>query len=111
MTREEFKYMFGIEQLMNFMGEIFGLVIEGEVGEETVLLYHEELEKELIPEDVLEILPNPILFHTYIYYEQSEWIIGIALGEKTNIPLFLVCLRDGARVYGKLLNEDEKNNI
>jgi len=100
--------MFGIEQLIEFMEEKFGVTVDSKaVGEETVLLYHEELDEKLISEDVLQILPNLVSFHTYIYIEKSEWIIGIALEAKTNNPLFLVCLKDGERVYEKLLNQGE----
>ncbi|MFK9091718.1 hypothetical protein [Bacillus salipaludis] len=103
--------MFGIEQLINFMENKFGVAVElNEVGKETVLLYHEELDEELISEDVLRILPNPVSFHIYIYNAKSEWIIGIALEANTNNPLFLVCLKDGVRVYEKLLNEGESKN-
>ncbi|NEY18575.1 hypothetical protein G4D61_01145 [Bacillus ginsengihumi] len=98
--------MFDIEQLKDFMEEKFGVAVElNAVGEETVLLYHEELDEELISEDVLQILSNPVLFHTYIYNEESEWIIGIALEAETNNSLFLVCLKNGVRVYKELLNE------
>lgn len=59
--------MFGMEQLIGFMKEKFGVTVESnDVGEETVLLYHEELDEKLISEDVLQILPNPVSFHTYI---------------------------------------------
>lgn len=98
--------MFSVKQLKDFMEEKFGVAIElNAVGEETVLLYHEELDEELISEDMLQILPNPVSFQTYIYNDESEWIIGIALEAKTNNPLFLVCLRNGVRVYEKLLNK------
>ena len=81
--------MFGFEQLIDFMEEKFGIIVElNEVGEETVLLYHEELDEKLISEDVLEILPNPVSFQTYIYNDESEWIIGVALGAESNNPLF-----------------------
>lgn len=101
--------MFSIEQLIDFMEEKFGVAVElNKVGEETILLYHEELDEELISDDVLQRLPNPVSFHTYIYNGESEWIIGIALEAKNNNPLFLVCLKDGIRVYEKLLNEGEK---
>jgi hypothetical protein len=103
--------MFGIKQLIDFMEEKFGVGVElNGVGEETVLLYHEELDEKLISEDVLQILPNPVSFHTYIYNEDSEWIIGIALEAETNNPLFLVCLKDGVRVYEKFLLERENKN-
>ncbi|MEI2368898.1 hypothetical protein [Niallia circulans] len=98
--------MFGIKQLKDFLEEKFGVGIEiNAVGEETVLLYHEELDGNLISKDVLQKLPNPVLFHTFIYEEESEWIIGIALEAETNNPLFLVCLKNGVRVYEKLLNQ------
>ncbi|WP_419393171.1 hypothetical protein [Cytobacillus praedii] len=98
--------MFGIEQLKDFMEEKFGVAVElSEVGEETVLLYHEELDEELISDDVLQILPNPVSFHTYIYNDESEWIIGIALEVETNKSLFLVCLRDGKRIFQELFIE------
>lgn len=103
--------MFGIEQLKDFMEEKFGVAVEiNAIGEETVLLYHEELDEELFSDDVLHKLPNPVSFHTYIYNEESEWIIGIALEAETNNPLFLVCLNDGIRVYEKLLNEGENKS-
>lgn len=103
--------MFSIEQLIDFMEKKFGVTVElNEVGGETVLLYHDELDEELISKDVLQILPNPVLFHTYIYNDKSEWIIGIALEAKTNNPLFLVCLKDGVRTYAKLLIEGNTKN-
>ncbi|MBS4207124.1 hypothetical protein [Bacillus sp. FJAT-50079] len=103
--------MFGLEQLIDFMEEKFGVAVElNEIGEETVLLYHEELDEELISEDMLQILPNPVSFCSYIYNEESEWVIGIALEAKTNNPLFLVCLKDGVRVYEELLKRGKSKN-
>ncbi|KAA0808413.1 hypothetical protein EI976_12555 [Bacillus licheniformis] len=96
--------MFGFEQLKDFMEEKFDVIVElNAVGEDTVLLYHEELDEKLISEDTLQILPNPVSFHTFIYNEESEWIIGIALEAETNNPLFLVCLKDGKKVHEELL--------
>lgn len=103
--------MFGIEQLKDFMKAEFGVSVEVDMlGEETVLLCHDELDERLITAEMLQILPNPVSFHTYIYNEESEWIIGIALEAKTNNPLFLVCLKDEVRVYEELLNEGESKN-
>ncbi|MCJ7843655.1 hypothetical protein MUB24_22870 [Lederbergia sp. NSJ-179] len=103
--------MFDYEQLKDFMKEKFSVAVEiNALGEETVLLNHEELDKELISDDVLQILPNPVSFHTYIYNEESEWIIGIALEAKSNNPLFLVCLKDGLRIYEEILNKGESKN-
>jgi hypothetical protein len=103
--------MFGIEQLIDFMEEKFGVaVVLNAVGEETVLLYHEELDEQIISEDVMQILPNPVSFQMYVYNEELEWIIGIALEAETNNPLFLVCLKDGKKVYEKVLIEQRENN-
>ncbi|WIG41985.1 hypothetical protein [Bacillus toyonensis] len=101
--------MFSIEQLIDFMEAKFGLAVESNaVGEETVLLYHEELDEKLISEDVLQILPNPVLFQTYIYNDESEWIIGVALGAESNNPLFLFCLQDGVKVYQEIYTKDQE---
>lgn len=103
--------MFNKKQLENLMNEEFGVKVDLRmVGEETVLLYHEELDERLISKVMLQQLPNPVLFHTYIYNEQSEWIIGIALEAETNNPLFLVCLKEGVRVYEKVLNSRAGKN-
>lgn len=96
--------MFDIRQLKDFMKEKFGVAVElNAIGEETVLLHHEELDENIISKDVLQILPNPVSFHTFIYNVESEWVIGIALEAKTNNPLFLVCLKDWEKVYQQRL--------
>lgn len=98
--------MFDREKLKAFMEEKFSLKIAvDKIGEESVLLYLEELDENLITNDVLKLLPNPVVFHTYIYDEDSEWIIGIALEKETNSPLFIICLRNGEKVYSEILNE------
>lgn len=103
--------MFSIEQLKVFMEEKFGVTVEpDEVGEETVLLYHEELDEELISIVVKRILPNPVSFQTYIYNEESEWIVGVATEAETNIPLFLVCLKDGERIYEEFLLREKDDD-
>ncbi|OAS83108.1 hypothetical protein [Metabacillus litoralis] len=100
--------MFNIEKMKGFMKEKFGVAVELDaLGEETVLLYHEELDEELISIDIKRILPNPVSVQTYIYNEDSEWIIGIALEAASNSPLFLVCLKDGVRVYEEKLKLNE----
>jgi len=96
--------MFDIKQLKDFIKEKFGVAVElNAIGEETVLLYHEELDENIISKDMLQILPNPVSFHTFIYNAESEWVIGIALEAKANNPLFLVCLKDGEKVYQQKL--------
>ncbi|MCM2990712.1 MULTISPECIES: hypothetical protein [Bacillus] len=90
------------EQLLHLFKKRFGVTIElNNLGNETVLLYHDELDNALFPSHVLESLPNPVLIHTYIYKEESEWLIGIAYKAITNQPLYLICLKDGRRIYDK----------
>lgn len=96
--------MFSKDRLIDFMKNRFDLVIDEEdIGEEVVLLNHEELEDELIPKEVLQILSNPTSYQTYIYNNESEWVIGIALEAETNNPLFLVCLKDGKKIFQQYL--------
>lgn len=96
--------MFGKKQLIDFMKEQFGVTIDTAwLAEESVQLYLEELDEEIVPPTVHDYLPNPVVFQTYSYFDESEWIIGIALEAGTNNPLFLVCLKDGRRIYQQLL--------
>ncbi|KIU10060.1 hypothetical protein SC09_Contig28orf00226 [Bacillus subtilis] len=99
-----------MEQLKILMEEKFDVAVEtDEVGEEAVILYHEEIDEELISIDVKQILPNPVSFQTYIYNEVSEWIVGVATEAETNSPLFLVCLKDGERIYEEFLFKEKDN--
>ncbi|MCM3116319.1 hypothetical protein M3610_13520 [Neobacillus sp. MER 74] len=96
--------MFGIELLKDFMKEQFGVAIDTvRLAEESVQLYLEELDKEIVPPTVHDYLPDLVVFQTYSYFDDSEWIIGIVLEAETNNPLFLVCLKDGRRIYQQLL--------
>ena len=102
--------MFSMEQLKILMEEKFDIAVESdEVGEESVLLYHEELDEDLISIDVKQNLPNPVSFQTYIYNEESEWIVGVATEAETNSPLFLGCLKDGERIYEEVLLREKDN--
>jgi hypothetical protein len=104
--------MFDTEQLKLLMKGKFGVAVESDaVGQETVLLYHEELDKQLISTDVKRFLPNPVSFQTYIYNEDSEWIIGIALETASNRPLFLICLKNGEKIYEETLLREKDNEI
>jgi hypothetical protein len=100
--------MYSKEEVKMFMQAQFGLVIDiDRLAEEAVQLYLDELDYELISPEAVKNLPDPVIFQTYSYTDEAEWIIGIALEAETNNPLFLVCLKDGIRVYEKLLSEGE----
>ena len=96
--------MFDTEQLIDFMEEKFGVRIDKErLVEEAIQLYLTELDEEIIPPSIHNYLPDPVTVQTYSYIDESEWIIGIALEAETNNPLFLVCLKDGEKVFQELL--------
>jgi hypothetical protein len=98
--------MFGISNIVSFMKEQFGLMVGIEnVGEESLLLYHEEVDENLIPQDILSLLPDPIQFNIYSITGDYEWILGVALESVTYNPIYLVCLRDGERVSHQWLKE------
>jgi hypothetical protein len=100
--------MYSKEEVKMFMQAQFGLVIDiDRLAEEAVQLYLDELDYELISSEFVKNLPDPVIFQNYLYTDETEWIIGIALEAETNNPLFLVCLKDGVRVYEKLLSEGE----
>jgi hypothetical protein len=96
--------MFSTQQLIDFMKEQFVITIDtARLAEESILFYLKELDEEIVPPTVHDYLPDPVVFQTYSYFDESEWIIGIALEAETNNPLFLVCLKDGRSIYQQLL--------
>lgn len=79
-------------------------VDEEQVGEESVLLYKEELDKRLVSEELLEVTTEMVLLHTCIYNTiENEWIVCVASDADTNYPLFLICLKDGWKIYEEIL--------
>lgn len=98
--------MFDIEKFKSFMRDKLDVAVElDEIGQEAVLLDHDELDESLILETELKLLPNPVLFQLYSYQAKHEWIVGVAMEEATYNPLFLVCLKDGERVYNQFFKE------
>lgn len=100
---------YNAEHFAIFMSLQFGIdVNEEQVGEESVLLYKEELDDNLVSEELLEITPEMLLVHSCVYDNgEHEWLVCVASDADTNLPLFLVCLKDGVRVYKELLSEVE----
>lgn len=84
-----------------FMWLRYGIEIDEEqIGEESVLLYKEELDKELISDALLSITPEMVLLHSCVYdAEEKEWIVCVASDADTDYPLFLICLKDGKKIY------------
>ncbi|MGN7409162.1 hypothetical protein [Sporosarcina sp. SAFN-010] len=98
---------FNIEHFAMFMASEYGIEVDEEqVGEESVLLYKEELDKNLVAEALLEVATELVLLHTCVYDTiENEWIVCVASDADTNYPLFLICLKDGLNVYQEILSE------
>lgn len=92
-----------INEIVVYMKSKFGLNMAiNNIGYETVSLLHEELDENLVSKDIQKILPNPAIFDTYVYEDNSEWIIGIARDVKTNNPLFLFCTKNDEKIYQQI---------
>lgn len=98
---------YNAKQFTTFMSSQFGIDIDidkEQVGEESVLLYKEEIDENLVSDGLLRIIPERVLVHSFIYYnEVHEWMVCVASHADTNYPLFLICLKDGGRVYEEIL--------
>lgn len=94
-----------------FMLLQFGIDVDKEqVGEETVLLYKEELDENLISKELLSIIPEMVFVHTCVYdTEEHEWLVCVASDADTNQPLFLLCLKNGEKVHEEILLSGEEN--
>lgn len=98
---------FELNDLVIYMMERFDVEVNPQqVGMETVQLYHDETDEQLIPKDTLEQLPDPSLYYTYIYENEKEWMIAVAVEAITYHPLFLVCTQDGEIVDSQLFTKD-----
>ncbi|WP_188455458.1 hypothetical protein [Virgibacillus oceani] len=93
------------EHFATFMSLEFDIDIdEKQVGEESVLLYKEELDKNLVSTELIGISPEMVLVHFCVYNtNEHEWLVCVASDADTNQPLFLVCLKDGMKVYEEIL--------
>lgn len=99
---------YNTEHFSIFMDLNFNIEVEEEqVGEESVLLYKEELDKELISDALLGITPDMVLLHSCVYdTKENEWIVCVASDADTNYPLFLICLKDGEKIYEEILKSE-----
>ncbi|MCK8099394.1 hypothetical protein MTN95_08420 [Bacillus sp. 2CMS4F] len=102
---------YNAEHFAIFMSLQFGIdVDEEQVGEESVLLYKEELDENFVTGELLSISPEMVLVHYCVYNkEEHEWLVCVALNADTNQPLFLVCLKNDEKIYEEVLLRDEDN--
>lgn len=101
--------MNGEELVREIMKVQFGVEIDiTRLSGEVVELYLEELDGNIISEKAMKLLPDPVVFETYSYEEKEEWLIGVALEEATNQPLFLFCLKNGVKVFERWMKGGEE---
>ncbi|HCX51036.1 MAG TPA: hypothetical protein DG757_18845 [Bacillus sp. (in: Bacteria)] len=102
---------YNAEHFAIFMSSQFGIdVDEEEVGEESVLLYKEELDENLVSEELLSISPEMVFVHSCFYNkEEHEWLVCVAANADTNQPLFLICLNNGKKIHEEVLLRDKDN--
>ncbi|MBL3647433.1 hypothetical protein [Bacillus sp. RHFS10] len=102
---------YNAEHFVIFMSLQFGIdVDEEQVGEESVLLYKDELDEKLVTGGLLTITPEMVMVHSCVYNnEEHEWLVCVASNADTNQPLFLVCLKNGEKIYEEILLQEKDN--
>ncbi|MBG9587986.1 hypothetical protein [Cytobacillus firmus] len=96
---------YSAENFAIFISLQYGVnVDEEQVGEETILLYKEELDENLVSEELLSIVPEMVMVYSCVYNnEEHEWLVCVASDADTNQPLFLICLKNGEKIYEEVL--------
>ncbi|MEW9501143.1 hypothetical protein [Jeotgalibacillus marinus] len=100
-------YNYNVDDFRVFMLTQYGIEIDEKlVGEESVLLHKDELDDNLVSEQLLDATSEKVVVNTCVYEtEENEWMFCVALDADTNHLLFLICLKDGERVYGEILKD------
>lgn len=86
------------EEMLN----TFGIsVTPEEVGYEAVLLGHDEIDEDIISKVDLQLLPNPLLAHSFIYTHSTgdEWLLILVTHEQ-----------DGATLYQAWFKNNQKKS-
>lgn len=74
-----------------------------EHGWEGVLLYHEEIEDDVIPKKYLKKLIDPLLFHMTTYEDGhgNEWLFALAtVPNDVNQLLYATCFKNNEQFTG-----------
>lgn len=102
---------YNTEHFAIFMAMQYGIEVDKEqVGDESVLLYKEELDENLVSEELLNITPELVMVHSCVYKnEEHEWLVCVASNADTNQPLFLVCLKNGEKIYEEIFLQEKDN--
>lgn len=80
-------------------------VNEGQIKEESQILYKDELNKKPISNKLMTAATELVLFETYTcVINKKEWTVCVASDADTNYPLFLYCLKDRMKIYEEILD-------
>lgn len=97
-------YNFNKDNFAEFMQREYGIIVDRNlVGEESVLLYKDELDERIISKRQKKRLPDQVIIQTCSYNKKSEWMVGILCSATDNHPLVLICIKDGNRIMEKSL--------
>ena len=71
-----------------------------EVGYESILLEHDEVDEDMIPLHHLKALPNPFLAHSFIYVEdeEDEWICVVVTDEFNQSKHYEVWFKNSEKI-------------
>lgn len=99
---------FGKENFSLFLTTKYNIqVFENQIKEKSQLLYKDEIDKKTISNNLMEVATDLVLFETCTcIINKIEWIVCVASDADTNYPLFLICLKDGIKVYEEILKEE-----
>lgn len=80
-----------------------------EVGMESHLFEHSDIDPSVIPSEHLQLLPDPVRFETYVYIdpEGKEWITSMGYDPMTHRLVYEVWMQDGKTVAYELYGVTE----
>lgn len=100
-------YNFNKDKFAEFMQREYGILVDKRsVGEESIILFKDELDEELISKRQMKRLPEQLMIHMCSYNEKSEWIVGVLCDVNAKFPLALICLKDSVQIYEKDLRKE-----
>lgn len=80
-----------------------------EVGMESHLFEHSDIDSSVVPLEHLQLLPDPVRFETYVYIdsERKEWITGMVYDTMTHRLVYEVWMKAGKTVAYELYGVTE----
>ncbi len=88
--------------------QLFGKVVAvDEVGMESCLFEHSEIDSSIVPSEHLSLLPDPVQFDTFVYVEEDgrEWMAGMGYDPITYRLVYEVWLCDGRTIAYELYDQ------